>query len=109
MTKRCMTKLYGGEVIGVAFAGRAMITKRSLRRNCWKEYLREDIMEERPLWEASEKHLGRIWEASGKHLGRIWEASGKNLGCIWEHSECIWNSRGPWAPGVSKPQDSMPL
>ena len=37
----------------------AIIEKRSLRRNHWKENHREEIIEERGIWEASGRHLGR--------------------------------------------------
>ena len=49
--------------------GGAIIEKRSLRRNHWKENPREEIIEERGIWEASGRHLGDIWEVSERHLG----------------------------------------
>ena len=66
-----MTKINGRGFIGGAIVGGANITKRSLRGRHWKENPREEMIEKRSIWEASEKHLGGIWEASGKHLGGI--------------------------------------
>jgi hypothetical protein len=48
--------------------GGAIIEKRALRRNHWKENNREESIEERGIWEASRRHLGGIREASGRHL-----------------------------------------
>ena len=70
-----MTKNHGGGIIGGA-----IIEKRSLRRNHWKENHREEIIEQRGIWEASGRHLAGIWEASGRHLGVIREASGRHPG-----------------------------
>ena len=54
---------YGGGIIGGA-----IIEKRSLRRNHWKEKHREEIMDERGIWEASGRHL-RLQEAMGLQEG----------------------------------------
>ena len=40
--------------------GESIIEKRSLRRNHWKENHREEIIEERGIWEASGRHPGGI-------------------------------------------------
>ena len=66
MKEKSMTKNHGGGIIGGA-----IIEKRSLRRNHWKENPREEVIEERGIWEASGRHLGSNWEASGRHLGGI--------------------------------------
>ena len=73
MKEKLMTKNHGEGVIGGA-----IIEKRSLRRNHWKENPREELIEERGIWEASGRHPGGIREASGRHLGGIWEASGRH-------------------------------
>jgi hypothetical protein len=48
MKEKSMTKNHGGGIIGGT-----IIEKRSLRRNHWKENPREEIIEERGIWEAS--------------------------------------------------------
>ena len=49
MKEKSMTKNHGGGIIGGA-----IIEKRSVRRNQWKENHREEIIEERGVWEAPE-------------------------------------------------------
>ena len=79
MKKKSMTKNHGGKIIGGA-----VVDKRQLRRSHWKENHREEIIEERGIWEVSGSYSGDIWEASETPGG---------LGA----------SRG------SKPQESMPI
>ena len=43
--------------------GGANIEKRSLRRDHWTENHREEIIEERGIWEASGRHLAGIWDS----------------------------------------------
>ena len=59
MKEKSMTKIHGGGIVGGA-----IIEKRSLRRNDWKENHREEIIDERGIWEASGRHLG-LQEAMG--------------------------------------------
>ena len=75
MKEKATTKNHGGEIIGGA-----IIEKRSLRRNDWKENPKEEIIEERGIWEASGRRLGGIREASRRHLGGIGEACRRHLG-----------------------------
>ena len=58
MKEKSVTKYHGGGIIGGA-----IIEKKSLMRNHWKE-----------------NHLEGIWKASGRHPGGIWDA--KNFECI---------------------------
>ena len=74
-----MTKNHGGELIEGA-----IIERRSLRMNHWKENHREEVIEE-----------SGICQASGRHPGGVWGASA--------------TPGGHGAPGSSKSQISMPL
>ena len=101
MKEKSIAKNHGGGII----AG-AIIEKRSLRGNHWKENHREHL---KGIWEAQEasgtpktsnalwvnyesveeasgRHPGAIWKASGRHPGGIWKASGRRPGGIWEAS-----------------------
>ena len=61
--------------------------------------VREAIIEERSIWEASRRHLGSLWEASGK-------ASGRHLGAILileGPRESPWDHPGtPLEPDLKK-------
>ena len=58
MKEKSMTKNHGLGIIGGA-----IIEKRSLKRNHWKENHRGEIIEERGIWKASGRHLGSVWDS----------------------------------------------
>ena len=79
MKEKSMTKNHGGGIIGGA-----MIEKRTLRRNHRNKNHREEIIEERSIWEASGRHLGgtldsrRPWGSRRLQITKIDAPLGSN-------------------------------